>query len=314
MLKYLVILLDDNATSYCHYLSRESSRPIPLDTLQKGIVFAMKNDLKIQYVLPEYDLPQAYRELMDSMYHDNIGPLGQAAGSDVIVAEGIKSLVALKNTLDIRKRYIIRTSVSAFLDDHRLLKELFDRNVSANIVFTDIESFSENSIESYRIALKSLAQIVDDAILGGHNVNTNLLTDRIALDGMNNCGAGEISITLAPDGKFYPCLAFYYDRMLYYDLGNVDDGLNIRNRKLYTLGGAPLCKRCDAYHCKRCVWLNKKLTCEVNIPSRQQCVMAHIERNASRDLLEAFHNRNLLRQKSIKAIDYVDPFDKYNNI
>lgn len=42
---------------------------------------------------------------------------------------------------------------------------------------------------------------------------------------------------------------------------------------------------CDAWHCKRCVWQNKKTTLEVNTPSREQCVLSHIERNATRSLL-----------------------------
>ena len=65
MLKYLVILLDDSSVSFCHYENGKGKNVMSLDTLQKGIMFAMKNDLKIQYVLPKHDLSQEYLDLMD---------------------------------------------------------------------------------------------------------------------------------------------------------------------------------------------------------------------------------------------------------
>ena len=41
-----------------------------------------------------------------------------------------------------------------------------------------------------------------------HQVQFNLLTDRMMLKEMNNCNAGYESITLAPDGNLYICLSF----------------------------------------------------------------------------------------------------------
>lgn len=69
MLKYLVILLDNTSISYCHYdVNITDNQLIPIEILKEGILFAMKNNLKIQYILPQYDLPQNYIELMDSMF------------------------------------------------------------------------------------------------------------------------------------------------------------------------------------------------------------------------------------------------------
>ena len=142
---------------------------------------------------------------------------------------------------------------------------------------------------------------------------------------MNNCNAGENNITLAPDGKFYVCPAFYnlptidgYERTMGdicnkgYNIGNIYDGLDIKNPQLYKLAYAPICRNCDAYQCKRCIWLNRKTTCEVNTPSHEQCVVAHLERNASRMLLNNIrkHGSFLPEREEIKVIDYLDPFDK----
>ena len=128
---------------------------------------------------------------------------------------------------------------------------------------------------------------------------------------MNNCNAGEKSITLAPNGKFYTCPAFYYDN-IDESIGDVESGLNIKNQKLYKIECAPICRRCDAFQCKRCIWLNRTNTFEVNTPSHEQCVVAHLERNASRKLLQNIrkHGIFLPEQEEIKEIDYLDPFEK----
>ena len=98
---------------------------------------------------------------------------------------------------------------------------------------------------------------------------------------------------------------------LHTSIGDVKHGLDIKNPQLYKLDHAPLCSRCDAYQCKRCIWLNRKMTYEVNTPSHEQCVMAHLERNASRDLLNAIRKYGafLPEQEEIKEITYLDPFD-----
>lgn len=312
MLKYLIILLDDSSVSFCHYPNSNQRRIMPKETLKQGILFAMKHDLKIQYVLPPYALEQDYQELIDSMFHDTIGAIEQNEMAEIIVVNDFWNMD--KGLLKASKRYIIRTSITDFLNDYKLFESVIRRGVNFNVVFTDVEQFTDDKIGLYRNALSDIGVWIKEAVLNGVAINTNIITDRIALDAMNNCGAGHTSVTLAPDGVFYPCPAFYYDKQPYGEIGNIETGLNIRSPKLYTLEGAPLCKRCDAFHCKRCVWLNKKLTCEINTPSRQQCVMAHVERNASRGVLIAFHKLNLLKDKKIKKVDYLDPFEAYQNI
>ena len=310
MLKYLVILLDDTSTSYCHYdVEDREKNLIPLNVLKEGVLFAMKNNLKIQYILPNYTLPQNYIETMEFMFNDKIGPIGQELPLSAIVINSLQSINI--NMMDSSIQYVIRTTISDFFENYGILKELFTLGISANIVFVDVVSFTEDKIETYRTVLAELVKSVESSIFKGMNINTNLITDRIALDNMNNCGAGDTSITLAPNGKFYPCPAFYYDDNQHYIIGDIENGLDIKNKTLYKLEYAPLCKRCDAYQCKRCVWLNKKLTYEINTPSRQQCVMSHLEREAGATLLDRFHKHNILLNKTIEKIDYIDPFDNY---
>ena len=144
------------------------------------------------------------------------------------------------------------------------------------------------------------------------------------LERMNNCNAGWENITLAPDGRFYVCPAFYHALQADgteksqsevcvkgYSIGSLTDGLDVKNAPLYQIDHAPLCRQCDAYHCRRCVWLNRKTTCEVNTPSHEQCVVAHLERNAARTLLANIrkHGTFLPHLPEIKEITYLDPFE-----
>ena len=107
---------------------------------------------------------------------------------------------------------------------------------------------------------------------------------------------------------------FYYDNPDD-NIGDLDGGLEIKNKQLYKLDYAPICRECDAWHCKRCIWLNRSMTLEVNTPSHEQCVMAHLERNTSRDMLTHIRNQStfLPENPDIPELDYTDPFDKIIN-
>lgn len=316
MIQYIVILLDDTSVSFCHYANRKQERRLmPLDTLRQGIRYAMKENLNIQFVYPDYALPEDYLEAIDSIDHTDIMPATAGAKAEVVVLNGLEP--AQDYPLAQGTSYVLRIdreSMSRQVDDIRAMLGKVER---LNIVITDIEKFTDKDFQEYRKCLQVLADEVERCYLAGKPVQLNLLTDRMMLDQMNNCGAGDTCITLAPDGQFYVCPAFYLtdeeDGMgsLRTAIGSLDKGLDIRNPRLYRLDHAPLCRHCDAYQCRRCIWLNRKTTLEVNTPSHEQCVTAHLERNASRALLESIrsHGEFMPERESIREITYLDPFD-----
>ena len=177
------------------------------------------------------------------------------------------------------------------------------------IVFTDIHKWDEATLALYGKALEELSGKVSERISTGKPSRINIVTDRLQLNAMNNCGAGDEMITLAPDGKFYICPAFYLNGND--SVGDIHNGLDIPNAQLYSLKYAPICRNCDAYNCKRCIWLNNEMTHEVNTPGKEQCVMTHLERNASRQLLERLRINGIVKSANpIPEIDYLDPFEK----
>ena len=192
--------------------------------------------------------------------------------------------------------------------DETLLKRI-DQCVDFILVLTDVESFTDDDYAMYKKVLNALSDtIVPRFKQDGLLPDINVLSDRMTLNQMNNCNSGLESITLAPDGNFYVCPAFYYEGK---PVGNINTGPCVKNPQLYKLEHAPICSLCDAYQCKRCVWLNKKTTLEVNTPSHEQCVCSHIERNASRRLLMRLKECGYQNDLKIKRINYLDPFEKF---
>lgn len=344
MIQYIVILLDDTAVSFCHYENRKTARRLmPLDTLRRGILFAMKENLNIQFVYPEYELPEEYLEVIDGIDHTDIRthpqPLPKGGeNTSPNPSEGGENCVWVVDETR------LQTSLNLFLGkgeenkccvlriDKRTLFEKVDEIATRvgkvarlNVVITDVQTFTEEDFTRYKEMLGVLSKEVERLYVEGKAPQLNLLSDRMMLDQMNNCGAGDTSITLAPDGRFYICPAFYLEdsgeslwianpqeqKEATFAVGDLEHGLDIKNAQLYRLDHAPLCRHCDAYQCKRCVWLNRKTTLEVNTPSHEQCVVAHLERNASRELLANIRKHGtFLPQREIAEIDYIDPFEK----
>lgn len=318
MLQYLIIQLDDTSTSYCHYDNGNKDRNlISIDDLKAGILFGMKENLMIQYVLPDYELPEDYLDVLESIDHSKIASSESVYTSavDVVVLNGWNKDYAF----DIEGVYVLRVDKRTLFEKTSEIVKVLKECARLNIVITDVEKFSDADFETYKSILAAFAQELENLYVAGKSPQLNLLTDRMMLDGMNNCNAGSESITLAPDGKFYVCPAFYLasegeDYGLgksKFSVGSLAEGLDIKNPQLYKLSHAQLCRNCDAYQCRRCVWLNRKTTYEVNTPSHEQCVVAHLERNASRTLLMDIrkHGTFLPEKKGIKEISYLDPFD-----
>lgn len=311
MLKYLIVLLDDNAVSYCHYSQKtELDMSISPEVLKKAIIWAMKENLSVQFVHSHNNVEDGIKDLMNSIDHVDIIPsystnVKLVSGAEIVVYDDWCELKSRKG-----QTQVIRTSFNDLLCNKDSLMELLKDSNRINIVITDVENFDDSRIKDYQDFLESIIPAVINEYKNGHQVQFNLLTDRLMLKEMNNCNAGYESIALAPDGKFYICPAFYLNGEQC--IGGIDNGLDIKNPQLYKLDHAPICRICDAFQCKRCIWLNKKLCREVNTPSRQQCVMAHVERSASKKLLEEFRkiDKSFMSEIDIPGVEYLDPFDK----
>lgn len=310
MLQYLVILLDDTSIAYCHATNpMKSKHLISKSVLSKAVIFGMKNNLMIQYVYPSYDLPQDYNDIIESI--DNV-----KIGKDIQIFDFIPRDVS-------NGTVVLRIKIEEFINNFLMVSNLINQVKRLTISYTNIDEFCDDLVPLYSNALDSLHENLILNIRNGEKKQVNILTDRLTTNKMTNCGAGVNNITIAPNGKFYLCPAFYYDERMGFDtnmdyrkcisdrsVGDLEVGLNIKNESLLTIDHSPLCKLCDAYHCNRCIWLNQKLTSEINTPSHQQCVMSHVERNSSMRLSSKMRNIGI-EVDEICKIDYLDPFENF---
>lgn len=308
MMQYLIILLDDTSVSYCHCDNPHTERKlISLEDLKAGILYAMKENLMIQFVYPDYELPQEYLDAIDTIDHHDIKPLGRGE-SDVMVLHTPQSLRDSSPNLGEQLAdavVVLRMKKDELFVNGATIVTLLQKVQRLNVVITDLETFNDDDLKRYDALLDQWAAVLTEEYLKGRTPQLNLLTDRMMLTKPNHCNAGVENITLAPNGKYYLCPAFYYSNP-----SDCIDPQNIPNQQLLRLDHAPLCRHCDAYHCRRCVWLNRKTTLEVNTPSHEQCIVAHTERNASRRLLEAIRKEaEFMPEVEIKEINYMDPFE-----
>jgi CXXX repeat peptide maturase len=201
MLQYLVILLDDMSVAYCHAQNPLKERNlIPLETLKKAILFGMKENLMIQYVYPDYELPEEYNKVIESIDHVKIG-------RDVAVYNEVPKSINVENA-------VLRLSIADLIAKQYDIAALLPQVTRLNICLIDMESFQDAQIEDYKKALTSLNAVLLNLYKSGKQPQLNIFTDRLQLKEMHNCGAGDSNITLAPNGKFYLCPAFYYDEKM----------------------------------------------------------------------------------------------------
>jgi len=310
MIRYLVIILDDSCPSFCYYSNKgRQQKLISLENLKNGVLFGMKNNLNIQVVFPDRQIPDEYYRLLETTHYSSFVPSNSLKDkADVILLndiDGLKNSILDKNGL-----YVVSLSKESLFSNVDVVAAAVGKVKRLNVFISDIPSFSESDFERYKALLSKLSDVLLSLYLSGLNPQLNILTDRISLNSsMNNCGAGDTTVTMAPDGNYYICPAFYYE--MSDTLISTSDGyLDMPNGYLFKLSHAPICKKCDAFQCKRCIWMNVASTNEVNTPGHEQCVVSHLERNASRELLTRLKGHGIVdKALTISEINYLDPLD-----
>ena len=104
MMKYLVILLSDQSTSFCYYNASNNhngDKLIPIETLRNAIKYAFMEDLFIQFVMPSFPLPKEYEDIIASTKAGIIAPAETLVKADVLVVNGIAEYKDIKSNIPI---------------------------------------------------------------------------------------------------------------------------------------------------------------------------------------------------------------------
>lgn len=300
--KYLQFITSDNITPHCCYNSnKKSDAAMSETTLEKGMKFAKENGYIPVFLGKSGQVPGEFIEIDDS--------------KSPYVQEG--TIVVLDNNAEISKassgNFILLVSRDNVGQISQFVKKLYPAGGRVNIILEEIEHWVQKDVEIYSQQLDSLCDFVFNTYEEENPLEINVLTDIFSLKSIAGCGSGVNNFALAPNGKLYLCPAFYFDDPES-SIGDLDRGINIKSKRLFELKNAPLCSSCDANHCKRCLFINKKMTKEINTPPRIQCLISHVERNASRKLQKLLATANHITPYSVLSeIAYADPYDKMLN-
>jgi len=280
--------------------------------LNRAISFCVQEEYYTTVVYGNEPPNDACMALLSEFPHTRIIPLlfaTDVSSSDIYTVDFEDfepALTQLNPNEDLN--IILRMNMDNVLDLADLLRQYCNRFIRLNVIFRDVPYADEIALNKFRLDLSYISDLLFKMFTGGKYFELNFATDRMSLCEMNNCNAGVTHVTLAPNGNFYICPGFYYDNCL--PVGSLDNGINIGNRQLFEYSHAPICNKCDCYQCKRCVYLNRRSTLEVNTPSHAQCVASHHERNMSGFLIEKLQNRGLMfNLPKIEPLFYLDPIE-----
>lgn len=315
-MEYILILLQHNSPSFCYYnySSPEISpdKIMSLEDFRNAIQFANKNNLKITILHGIQGMTEPYLLMLEGLEYSVITPVGCTKTYDnqiyIVDYDGNDEMFCEISSASFQN-IILRLESKYFRDLVEIIQRHLIRFKRLNLFIKDIETLSSNKLNEYREVLQTIAEITYENIILGKNPELNFVTDRMFLNKMNNCDAGIKHITIAPNGVFYLCPGFYYDDIKK-SVGSLETGIEIIGNNLLSLENAPICNICDALHCKRCIYLNKKMTFELNTPSHEQCVLSHFERNETKRMVDNLRRFERFSHIShIPHIGYLDPFE-----
>jgi CXXX repeat peptide maturase len=314
VLQNLVVMLDERSISHCHYRCGGAEAGAPMTAAVAGRVreFASANKTALTLLYARQAPPAELEACFAQVPSARIVPLPLAAlypGALVVVdREDWDSLALLPDNRE--RNIVLRLPREELHQLPLMVRRLLRKCRRLNLCLLGVEEMKDTDLELYRAMIADTAAIMATEYRQGREIELNALSDRLLLSAMNNCDAGLKHLTVSPDGKLHLCPGFHRERPED-AVGDITAGPGIPNPELLRLDHAPICSICDAFQCRRCALLNKTLTLEINTPSRQQCVLSHLEREASRRLLaDLADHEDFKKLPAIPALNYLDPFEE----
>ena len=307
--KWLYILVNSTTIPFCNYQNKFTSvshcdENIDTDILEKAMAFCDKNNYNPIFI---GNVPQRYKKkgyvITDNLQDD----LSGFSTCFIIDHKKIDNAQYIK-----AENVILSEKMSTIVNIVEDVKKLIiNRNIfNISLYIQDLSEISNEDLDKYEVALQSLADILAEEWGNGRRIEMNVLSHILHTDHHKECKAGTYSLALGPDGKFYPCPAFYYDNNNDWSIGNIDGEINNKYYHLCDSKKSKLCSKCDAYHCNACKFLSKKMTNEFCVPPEQVCLKGNIEREASRYFCELLKKKgllNMVRHPVTYPLDILDP-------
>lgn len=268
--KYLYIL-KDNSFEYCNVNSTPSQVQTISDELySKAIKFCDDHFFTPVHV--------GFNEQREFGYY--IGNINAAYERNELTIDVISSKDLKNDFYLISETVIFRISIDELVNLRFGCNKLFEMGVKKiNVVIVDYDTFSAQQLIVYNEILNDLVGLLFEKWKSNRFVQIDIITDNLFLEKKAFCSADN-SLTLAPDGYFYPCQAYYFYNNS--RISSIDDYDNETRMQASLLS---MCDKCNVNSCKKCSFLNQKNTDEKKVPFESHCVKANLELKASVNLV-----------------------------
>jgi CXXX repeat peptide maturase len=318
MISHLVVLVDRAATSFCYYdnpsFDSDDRELISPSVLEDVVNYATQHALSVNFVYGRDPLPDAHERLIDQVPHVKLVPLALLSryADAAVVLNSADLGTASTMPDDIGRNVVLRVDAPDVALLPEFVSRLDGKYGRLTLILRRLGEASDDQLEAYGSALNDVGKTLVEKYLSNSAVELNAISDRLMLSRMRNCNPGIEHFTVSHEGGCYLCPAFCYTNDQEYLGGGIPAGPTWTNRRLLSIESSPICRICDAWHCKRCLFLNKKSTLEINTPSRQQCVASHRERDVSRQVREWL----VARDRAFGVFQFIshsstlDPFER----
>lgn len=143
-----------------------------------------------------------------------------------------------------------------------------------SVVIVDYYKWRSEHLKKYTKLLNELSDLLVDSWSNKYYLQINIITDNMFMLHRKYCSANLHEWTVTPAGDIYACFGEYL--MGGVALSNVEtlkavEELNTTHKELYT------CEYCNVKQCNKCFALNKRLTCESDVPFEIHCVKNNLE-------------------------------------
>lgn len=308
--KQVYLLLADNYVTFCHYKNNRimQSTKIEQRTLDDCLKYCYDNFFQPVLVHPKDEVMQVESKWLEEM--ESVHIVSADLYQKELKLPGSILYVFNEKNVDIEveelDNCILNLSVKNVAQLAKCVEKLWDKIKRINVNLLELDLGLDE--EEYKNQLISICSMLNQRF---SEREINVLTDLQYLETYDNCKAGERTFVMDMKGQLYNCVGLF-EEQLEEMIGTATEGvINQKDRHLYTIDYQPLCQHCDTYQCRNCIYLNKKVTREVNVSPSVQCRKSYIERSVIKEYLQ-------MPEKEEKIV-YIDPIeyllkDEYSNV
>lgn len=307
--KKMYFILSDQYIPFCeNYNNIYSKNKMSKETIKKGLLYCKENFFTPVFL---HSKDKIIDETLDIYNGYRIQHIISAKFYQEIANKKNYILVFDKDSIHIecenQESIILNVDWNDIYYLYDYIVELFSKTERINLNLLNINKKVDWKL--YKNQLNKIKDfLVDEWTENGNFKEFNKITDIFFVDSQDTCGAGENSMALSPSGEFYVCPLRYSTGQK--SIGDLIEGMNNKNKHLYSLEYAPLCSECPATHCIRCNYINKLFTNEVNIPPSFKCKASFIEKEISSNFKQLMKNKKINLRELTKT-DYIDPMTLY---